>query len=70
MPPGETYDWRLQQLEAVDAGDRLTMLEAQVKSLEDLGPKMDSIKTWLVGILGGLIVSLILLALNLAISHK
>ncbi len=67
-------DWRLDQLEEMRAADRLTAMEAEVaalkKAFEVLGEKIDSLRGWLMKIMGGLVVALILLVINLLIKFK
>lgn len=65
---GNLIRWRLTQLEEVNVADRLTALEASVKTIDDLHHKMDGIRAWLSKIVGGLILALILLVINLAMA--
>lgn len=69
MPNEETLEWRLAQIERGDTINRLTTIESKVSALQEMPDTLDSIRSWLFGVLGGLIVALILLVMDLAIGY-
>lgn len=68
MGNGNLIRWRLTQLEEVNIAERLTAMEEKVKTIDDLHKSMESIRAWLSKIVGGLILALILLVINLAMA--
>lgn len=68
--PDELTDYRLDQLDELKIGERLTALETQMEDVQKLGKKIDGIRGWLMTVAGGLIVSLILLVISLVSGHK
>lgn len=68
--PDELTEYRLDQLDDLKIGSRLTALETEMEDVKKLGKKIDGIRGWLMTVAGGLIVSLILLVFNLVVGHK
>lgn len=67
MPPSEdTIEWRLKQLEDVDTETRLTRIETEMKTFREVDEKVDSVRSWIMGIAGGIIVALVLLIVELS----
>ena len=57
-------EWRRQQ------NDKLGKLAASIDaSSKAMNTRLDALKTWVIGLLGGVVVSLILLVVNLALQR-
>lgn len=66
----QTHEWRIHTLEQDRCGDRLTAIETEMTGIRTIPGKLDAIKLWLIGLMGGLVVALLLLVLDLATGHK
>jgi hypothetical protein len=60
--------WRLNQIERLNLGDRLKALEENAKDIEGIKTAVEGIRSWLLRIVGGLVLALILLVINLAMA--
>jgi hypothetical protein len=60
--------WRLNQIEKLDIGTRLAALEENAKTIKSIKESMEGIRSWLMKIVGGLILALILLIINLTMA--
>lgn len=72
--PTDPVEFRLTQLEDIDADSRLATVETQLREyrneVTDLKAGVDGMRKWLQGIAGGILVALVLLVLELAAGFR
>jgi hypothetical protein len=66
VPTDNLLEYRVLQLEDADLENRVTKLETSLGSVPD---QLSSIRGWLMTVLGGIIVALALLVMDLSIGY-